>query len=412
MNSASAVKSYLLFAAVVAFRSSVPLQAAAPLAQDHTIVYHNPDPEYYVEGPGLVRLDDGGLLAVVPVVPREKWSEERRHDHSVVHILHSGDGGKTWQARSDLPYYSAAPWHDRGTLYLFANKPGLGRKRNADLLLLRSADGGRTWSEPLTLATGNLWNCHTAMVQRDRHLYWAIDDLSLGRNRGPRLVAGDLSGDPMQREAWRISEPVPFPGAPAGLFNPQFAEHTSQYLEPNVIEVQGRLRVLTTVKLKHSTVAGLCGVLDAADDETGLSLKFNHFSAMPGGQLKFCILRDEVFGMFWATSNLPVDTEDVLGWARAGEESGRYRASASDRRFLMLSYGLDGLNWFPAGCIAQAGKLSQSFMYARPVIDGEDLAIIARSSVQAPNQHDADYATFHRVRNFRQLALKLVPEKE
>lgn len=60
----------------------------------------------------------------------------------------------------------------------------------------------------------------------------------------------------------------------------------------------------------------------------------------------------------------------------------------------------------------QAAKISQSFMYARPVVDGDDLAIIARSSIHAPNQHDADTATFHRVRDFRKLALKLVPEKE
>jgi hypothetical protein len=76
----------------------------------------------------------------------------------------------------------------------------------------------------------------------------------------------------------------------------------------------------------------------------------------------------------------------------------------------MLSYGLDGLNWFPAGCVAQGGRLAQSFMDARPVIDGDDLAIIARASIHGPNQQDADDATFHRVRDFRGLALKLHPE--
>ena len=49
---------------------------------------------------------------------------------------------------------------------------------------------------------------------------------------------------------------------------------------------------------------------------------------------------------------------------------------------------------------------------ARTVIDGDDRAIIARSSIHAPNQHDADYAPFHRVHDFRRLALKLLPEKE
>jgi hypothetical protein len=51
-------------------------------------------------------------------------------------------------------------------------------------------------------------------------------------------------------------------------------------------------------------------------------------------------------------------------------------------------------------------------MYACPVVDGGDLAIIARSSVNAPNQHDADTATFHRVRDFRKLALDLYPKPE
>jgi len=51
-------------------------------------------------------------------------------------------------------------------------------------------------------------------------------------------------------------------------------------------------------------------------------------------------------------------------------------------------------------------------MYARPVIDNNDLAIISRTSIDAPNQHDADHATFHRVREFRRLALDLRPDGE
>ncbi len=385
---------------------------AAPLAQEYTVVFRNPDPEYYVEGPGLMRFDDGSLLAVVPVVPREQWSEERRLAHSVVHLLRSSDRGATWEPLADLPYYSAAPWRDGDTLYLFANKPGIGKKRNADLLLLRSDDRGRTWSAPVTLFTGNYWNCHTAMVQRDRRIYWAVDDLSLGKKRGPRLVAGDFAGDPMNPQSWRISEPLPFSGAPEALWNPKFAAQSDQWLEPNVIEVNGQLRVLMTVKLKRQATANLCAVLDATDTDGQLALKFIRFNSMPGGQLKFCVLRDDATKLFWLTSNLPVASEDTFGWSAAAEKEGHFKSSAGDRRTLMLSYGADGLNWFPAGCIAQAPKLSQSFMYARPMIDGDDLAIIARSSIDAPNQHDADCATFHRVRDFRRLALGLHPQTD
>jgi hypothetical protein len=388
---------------------------ADPLAQDYTVVFHNLDPEYYVEGPGLVRLDDGALVAAVPVVPREKWSKERRVDHSVTHILSSHDGGKTWQALADLPFYSAAPWVDRGTLYLFANKPG-GNSRNDDLLLLRSGDGGKTWSDPVTLFKGHFWNCHTGMAVRENHLYLAVDDLSLGSKRGPRAIAGDLSADLMDPGAWRMSAPVPFPGVPEALTDPKLAGLSSQYLEPNVLNVRGHLRVLATVKPGRQSTAGLCAVLDLNDDGRKLDLQFTQYHPMPGGQLKFCVIWDEVSEMFWATANLVVDDGGLFDWWDAGRTRGNFRnderIGGNDRRFLMLLYGLDGLNWFQAGCVAQAAKISQSFMYARPVIDGNDLAIIARSSVNAPNQHDADYATFHRVRDFRRLALKLIPDRE
>lgn len=388
---------------------------AAPLAQDYTVVFHNPDRESYVEGPGLVRLDDGRLVAVVPVVPRSEWSRSRRAEHSRTHILQSGDRGQSWQQVAELPYYSAAPWLHEGTLYLFANKGGT-KFRNDDLLLLRSSDGGQTWSPPVTLFEGHFWNCHTGMVVRENRFYWAVDDLSLGARRGPRLVAGDLSLDPMNPRAWRMSAPVPFPGVPAALGSPEFADKSSQYLEPNVIAVRDRLRVLATVKPWRQSTAGLCAVFDASDDGVNLGLKFVQYHPMPGAQLKFCVLWDEISSMFWATANLVVDSQGAMDWWEEGRKrddfTGGGRIGGNDRRFLMLLYGLDGLNWFQAGCVARAGKISQSFMYARPVVDGNDLAIISRTSIDAPNQHDADYATFHRVRDFRRLAMKLSPDAD
>ncbi len=382
-----------------------------PLASDYTVVWHNPDREYYVEGCGLVHLGGEQWLAIVPVVPRGKMLSretliKRRSAQSLVHVVRSADNGESWNKVSELPYYSAAPFLHQGVVYLFANRGGT-EFRNDDLLLLRSDDHGENWSGPVTLFEGHFWNCPTAMTMKDNLIYWAVDDLSCGKKRGPKIVAGDLSSDLMNPSNWRASNTVPFPGMSDELINPDFAGKVTRYLEPNVIDVNGSLRVLARAVAARQTTTNLCAVLDVVDDGSDIELSFTQYHPMPGGHLKFCIVRDEVTDMFWMAANLSADGQGAFGWE--GEVG---RPGGNDRRLLMLMYGVDGLNWFPAGCVVRASKLSQSFMYPTPAIQGDDICIISRTSINIPDRHDADHATFHRVRNFRELAIELRPEIE
>jgi hypothetical protein len=403
-------------AALIADEPADAAPSARPLAQDYTVVYHNREHKLYVEGCGLLRLADGVLLAIVPIVPRSEWTEKMRPRHSHLHVMRSEDHGRTWREVSELPYYSGRPWSHDGKLYLFAFTPGP-KQRNDDLLLLHSEDGGGTWSKPVTLFQGHYWNCCTNLVVRDAKLYWAVDDLTYGNGdkRTTRAICGDLSSDPLNPAAWRMSDPVPFPGVPRQLSDPKRDHLGDRFLEPNVIEVAGRLRVISSVKLNSQTTTNLAAIYDLEDRDGKLELTFLQYHPMLGGHLDFSIVRDEVSQMFWACANLAVDSRESLDFWRQARSSGKFRPTSTagdDRRMLMLLYGLDGINWFQAGCIAQAPKLSQSFMYAVPVVDGDDLAVVSRSSVNAPHQHDADYCTFHRVKNFRRLALNLIPQAE
>ena len=61
------------------------------------------------------------------------------------------------------------------------------------------------------------------------------------------------------------------------------------------------------------------------------------------------------------------------------------------------------------GCVAKWPSPIQAFSYPCMVIDGDDLLLALRTSRDALNQHDADLITFHRVRNFRSLAMDIVP---
>lgn len=373
------------------------------LADGYAVVWRNPDPEYYVEGCGLVRLGPRTWLAAVPVVPRSGW-RHRRAERSRVHLVRSGDGGVTWEKVSELPYYSAVPFLHDGAVHLFANTPGA-EFRNDDLLLLRSGDGGVAWSAPVTLFRGHFWNCHTGMTVRDNRLYWGVDDLSFGEPvyRGPRVLAGDLSRDLLDPGAWRLSNPVPFPGLPDMIKDPANLASPGKYLEPNLVEVGGRLRVLCAVRKNN-----LCAVLDLDDDGDRMHLAFTQYHPMPCGAVKFFVIRDDVSGLFWAMTNPAANSQGLADWSGFTAPGRDYKGG--DRRFLMLFYGVDGLNWFQAGWIARAAKMSQSFCYPAAAIDGEDLVVIARSNIAGPNPHDADCATFHRVSGFRGFAQVLEPE--
>ncbi len=390
---------------------------AVPLAADYTIIHRRENPRTYVEGCGMIVLEDGAILAVVPVVPRGGIPKKGPTE---INFVRSDDGGQTWQKVSQLPYYSAVPFLHDGRLYCFLFSMGT-KFRNDDLYLAASDDGGRSWTDPVVIFAGNYWTCQTNMVRRDGRLYWAVDDLRKpdhSRHRSPRGIVGDLAADLLDPASWRMSNFVPFPGVPREFKRSDYDakrldiwDMPDHWLEADVVEVGGQLRLLATVKSQAQTTPNLCGVCDLEDDGTDLKMAFRQFYPMAGGQLKFAMVRDEPSRMFWATANLVVDPQESQNWFRRARAAGRYSGSGgNDRRLLMLMYSIDALNWFQAGCIAQADLLRQSFMYGTPVVAGDDLLVISRTSLEAPDQHDADVATFHRVRNFRSLALNLVPK--
>ncbi len=109
-------------------------------------------------------------------------------------------------------------------------------------------------------------------------------------------------------------------------------------------------------------------------------------------------------------SNLATDSQDFQNNRERLIEIGYHGGPGNERRLLFLSYSLDVLNWFPAGCIAMWPSPLQAFMYPCVAVDGDDLVLISRTSKDAQNQHDADLVTFHRIQDFRSLALNLRPE--
>lgn len=382
---------------------------ARALAQDHTVVARVPDSGLQATDPALIRLPSGRLLASWAFRDQggpgdPGWDAEPA---SRCRLALSADDGRTWEPLPALNVNTGRPFVHQGRLYLLAD--GHGRR---NLLIMRSDDEGATWTAPVRLFTGSFWNAPAATAVRNGRLYvaYGAPDRSGRYNRsGSRLViaVGDLSRDPMDPANWRLSTYAVYPGTPDTL-RAGLNAGEDHWLEPNVVNVRGSLRLLARVRIDHQATTNMAAVCDLDDDGSEApELTFRQFYPVPGGQGNFHVLHDAPSGLFWMTSNLATDSQNT-DLERHLRERGFTLVSGGlgdERRILMLSYSVDALNWFNAGCLAMADNPLQSFHYVAPLVDGEDLLFLSRTSRDAPNQHDSDLITFHRLPQFRALAL-------
>jgi len=383
---------------------------AKPLAQDHVVVAERPSTDLISDDPALTKLPSGNLLATWTfrgTKPPEKWGNANRFQLAL-----SSDDGGTWTRRKPLDLVNGMTFVHEGQLFLIGNRLNM-----KDIVITRSDDEGDAWLPLVTLFEGTYWNVPSGVAMANGQLYRAFssptEDFVFAKTV---VVAADLSRDLLDPRTWRISNAVPFPGQPDNLRRQSYPEGVipydfgSHWLEPNVIHVRGRLMVLHRVRIATYATTNMCGVCDLEDDGTTLSLQFTQFFPMPGGHHKFHILYDEPSRLFWTPVNLSTDGQNSLNNHQELRRKGYHSGMGNERRLLMLYYSLDGLNWFQACCLAMSRNPMQSFMYPGPLIDGDDLLVLARTSINGQNQHDADLVTFHRLPDFRSLALPLYPE--
>ncbi len=384
-----------------------------PLAQEYVVASRVPDPGvYFFHDPNMTLLDDGSLLIAAPL-----WGRNRPEIERTTRMLRSADEGETWEELSPLPYAEATPFVLDGHLLMFVQHAS-----HKDFNLVSSDDGGRTWSPPKRVLEGPFWNISTAMVIRPDALYWAMDydaeeEMNERSRNGMVMVKHDRVGSPLDPESWSYSNVVPRPELPdslnGGHFPPGGSPQISRdpgcvfgWVEPNTVEVNGRIRIFNRCTIDDYSSTGIAGALEYDADEN--RLEFKQFVSWPGGQCKFYIIHDQPNAMYWLFANLATNSHDLLGWGDRMRESGFMGGPGNERRWLYLYYSIDCLSWFPAGCVARwPSHIKRSFMYPSPVVVGDDIIMLSRTSHNAGNQHDADLCTIHRIRNFRSLAMDL-----
>jgi hypothetical protein len=378
-----------------------------PVAQDYVVVTQVPDKNHFIHDPALTILPNGHLIVAAPVWARGAHESSKKAEDKVVRVYRSTDGGKSWAQRCEKPWAESTLFPYQGKLYMF-----LQLKTFEGVWVTVSDDEGKTWADPVEVIKGapdrKFWSLQVGMVVKDGWLYWAN-----GRAyQDMGAVACDLSKGLMNPAAWRASDVVVMP-IPKEVQSGTYEDgHTMRCLEGNVVEVGGRMLVLARAVINRYGTSNMGAMFDLTNGTDRLDLKFTQLVSIPGGQCKFHILHDAPSKLFWMASNLPSNSMDLIHALETYPSAypKDWHSLREDRRILMLYYSLDAINWFPACCIAKAEKMNQSFMYPSMVIDGDDIALLSRTGRDSGDYHDADLATFHRVRNFRSLAMDIHPK--
>lgn len=380
----------LAFLLSVSTASAVPDFSSVP----GVVINHIPASEgRYIGSPSLVVLPDGSYIASHDEFGPK--SESRRS--AISHIFRSSDKGSTWSeiAQIDGAFWSSLFFH-RGALYLLGTRCEYG-----DMLIRRSDDGGKSWTIPIDEKTGLLargqFHCAPMpVIEHDGRLWRGMEDAEGPGGWGHRFRAFMLSipvdADPLDAANWTFSNRI---GRTAEWLGGTFGG----WLEGNaVVTPDGKL--VDILRVDNKPAGETAAILEISAD--GRSATFDPekgFIRFPGGTKKFAIRRDPVTGLYWSLSN-------YIPPIHAGGDP------AQTRNTLALTSSPDLREWTVKSIILyHPDTAKHGFQYVDWLFDGDDMIAVCRTAFDdglggAHNMHDANFLTFHRIRNFRNLTMK------
>lgn len=357
------------------------------------IQYLHPDDRRYAFSghalcsPCLVKLPSGALLASMDVYGG-------RAPQCLTMLFRSDDRGESWQYVCDLyPCFWGKLFVHRGRLYMLALSTEFG-----DVLIGASDDEGRSWCAPVRLFPGSStvgrgWQQSPMpeLVFGGRILF-SMEYAGRGVPYGACILSAPEDADLLDPAVWRMTQPfVPLQDI-AGLPGAE----TECFIEGNLyVSPEGRAECL----LRHDGKGfdPMCAkaarlLVDPNDPEA--AERFGGFADLPcGAENKFMLRQDPQTGLYIVIGNRPVSP-------RPGKQ----------RTVLAMYASRDARSWrFAADILGDpdADPERTGFQYPSFLIDGEDILLQVRTAVNgARNFHDANYSTFHILRDFRRTIAK------
>ena len=418
------------------------------LSEKTVVIRRTEHPETeYVYSPAVIRLKNGRLVVTLDVCD------------SKGEVYVSDDGGESWRLTAKMHLCHARLFLDGDRIYSFGHNP--------DIEIYYSDDEGESWSEAHHLTEGENWHmAQTNVLYKNGYVYIGAEITLLSDEEsrawdkswwapnllGLRVLRGKLGTDLTKRENWLFSDTIRYRdiapdedgldyfGIPfyktalkldktVGTDDVMRVRHGEKleyycqpigWLETNIVEITDpnhywydpEGKTLHLFMRAHTAGSGYCCVAKAVERVvdgkevinielvTVPSGKKVLFMPMPGGQMKFFIVYDEKTKLYWLLSTQATDTMRRLD--RMPKD--RYNIPCDERNRLVLHFSSNMVDWVFAGLVDKDETTVASRHYAVMDIDGDDLVIVSRSGDKdAHTPHHGNIATFHRVKNFRDL---------
>lgn len=394
MNIPTRRRSILLLLAVTAIvaagnaESSAQEERAPPPG---VVIDRSPDfARIHVGSPSMEILPGGTFVA------SHDWFGSAYGNKKVTAVFESKDRGATWQKISEFEGQKGSMMFAiGGTLWHIGwCTPGIpGRSANC-IAIRRSADGGRTWTVPRDEKSGLLLSDRQYFVDPAPVLFhkgriWKEVEAVGPKDSGPRnwatgyqpmVASAPEDADLLDKLNWTFSNPVPWTSH-SGL---------GGWLEGNVLFTPAG-KMIIQMRVDDIKNCGKAAQIQVSDDGRKASYDpESGFVSMPGGCKKFVIKFDPESKKYWSLVNW-VHPEDV-------DAPDKERV----RNTLALVSSDDLKDWQIRTIVFRHPSTKIGFQYCDWRAEGDDMVFVCRLAWEgAPNCHDANYLTFHRLKDFR-----------
>ena len=345
----------------------------------------------YIGSPSIAILPNGDYVASHDLFGPRADADR----NAITRVFGSSDRGKTWKHLSDLEHqFWSTLFVHRGALYLIGAS---GRYGNA--VIRRSDDGGKTWTEPKDATSGVLLAgpVHCApgpVIEHNGRLWRGMEDSTNVRRWGlpyrAFMMSAPVDADLLRADSWTSTNRVASDAAWLdGKFNGWLEGAAVATPDGKIVDV-----------LRVDCPEGGMGAIVKISDE-GRTATFDPasgFIEMPGGAKKFTIRYDPQSKEYWSLVNYIPPKFRGLG-------------AGGVRNTLALVNSPDLRHWTVRCVLLHHPEVPHhGFQYPDWQFDGEDMIAAVRTGYDdglggAHNAHDANYLTFHRIKDFRKLTL-------